>query len=1271
MKRIVFFLCFAFASIAHGQVVVNEVCAANRDVWTDNYGNDSDWFELYNSGAAAVNLEGYFLTDNPDNLAKWEIPAGMTINPGETMLIWASGRDEVIGGDYHADFKLTQMRQESVILSDPTLTILDEFTYTDPNQLGHSRGRLTDGGAVWGVFEDPTPGASNTGGVSAYAPTPEFSLDAGLYAGAQSVSITTEPGFEIRYTLDGTVPDELSTLYTGAITIDATTTIRARSFTTGGDELGSFNATNTYFINETHTFSTYSVSGNLDPWGAGGGGGGGGGWGGGGGVNYVAVEFFSAAGDRIWVLEGEMRPHGNDSWAYDQKGMRLHVHDEYGYANKIDHQMFAVKDRTDFDVIIIKAAGSDNSPSNPNIKAHLRDGWVQTVSHNADLDVDERTYEHCLNYLNGQYWGVYEYRERIDSDFTSYYYNNGGSEVDMLEQWGGVDIEYGSLNDWEDTYDFITNNDMSNQALFDQALTMIDRESFLDYMILNTYFVNSDWLNWNTKWWRGYDADNPMLWRYCLWDMDNVCDLGQNFTGWSSTGWEAPTVCEVAEIFGTGSSWNADVGHSEIYRNLLENEGFFQDYINRYTDLLNGPLHCDALTALLDQFEADMLPEMQRHCDRWGGSVAQWQESVDDIRQFNCNRYDFVYEVIQDCFPELDGPYNVTVQVDGVGELLFSTTSVTDIFEGTYFGGITIELDAIETCGGIFTGWEVISGDAVLADPTAFQQEINLTSDLVIQGTFVPNNEPIDIFFDTEPTTFGGIMVDGTEIAVPGTYTYPAGTQLELTAIESGFEFFNDWEIVEEDNAVGDLENDVTITYNVCEEDSIIADFDVEISEDLYFNVIPDGAGTIDAEGVLLTNFPITEPFAIDQNIDLVATPSSAIYEFVEWQINNHVLNPDNFSDVADFDFIVPDSIVAVFQLVPTFTVDLEMTDPDAGTFTVNGETNEDGSFIIEENGTVTIEVTENEWYEFLYWETSDGIIIDGNDTDALNDFIINGDGTITAVFNYIEHWDITIDVIGSGTVTLNGTELDNLPFIETYIIDDELDLTATPVGEWWVFSHWEIGGQSVTPDNLAEAITVAIQNGDSIVAVFIELENYEITVQVEPREAGTVTFGEGISTTNTWEGTLAGGTPINFTAFENPFFEFVGWRTVSHTPNPDYESKDVSFTFNEEETVVAVFERIEFVHFIPNSFSPDNNGLNEVWMPEFTAVDETSYECIVFNRLGEVVFRTTDPNVGWNGSHEEGDYYVPDGVYQFVITAKSIHEPEVQEIRGHITVLR
>ena len=628
--------------------------------------------------------------------------------------------------------------------------------------------------------------------------------------------------------------------------------------------------------------------------------------------------------------------------------------------------------------------------------------------------------------------------------------------------------------------------------------------------------------------------------------------------------------------------------------------------------------------------------------------------------------------MIQDCFPDLEGPFNVTANVNGVGEILFSTTSVTDTFEGIYFGGLTISLEAIETCGSTFTGWNVISGDAVLADPLAFNQEVNLTSDLVIEATFIPNNAPIDIYFQTDPPLFGGVMVDGVELVLPGTYTYTSASQIELSAIESGFEIFDNWE-VNNNEILGD-DDDAVISINACENDTIIAEFDVFLSEQLTFDVMPVGSGTITAEGSVVPVYPTTEDFAIDLNIDAEATPLNASWQFVEWQLNNHALNPDELSSIVDFDFLLEDTLTAVFEEVPTFSVVIDLSDADAGVITSSGNEYEAGDIIeIIEGGTLNLNVTANEWYEFDYWLTSGGILIDGNDTDALLDFLINGDGTITAVFNYTDHWDISIDVLpaGSGTVNLDGTELAAYPYIEEYIINDNIDLVATPINEWWYFSHWEAAGQIFSPDNLQTAVSASIQSGDAIVAVFIELENYEITVQVEPKNAGVVTFDLGYTTSTEWTGVIQGNVPSGFMALENPFYRFIGWQSSAHSPTPSNEDAQVEFNFNQTDTVVAVFEQVEFSFFIPNTFTPNQDGLNEVWLPVSTAADPEAYHCIIFNRLGEVVFESKDPNQGWDGSHLGRDYYVKDDVYNFIITTKSYHELGNTVKKGHITIVR
>ena len=95
------------------------------------------------------------------------------------------------------------------------------------------------------------------------------------------------------------------------------------------------------------------------------------------------------------------------------------------------------------------------------------------------------------------------------------------------------------------------------------------------------------------------------------------------------------------------------------------------------------------------------------------------------------------------------------------------------------------------------------------------------------------------------------------------------------------------------------------------------------------------------------------------------------------------------------------------------------------------------------------------------------------------------------------------------------------------------------------------------------------------------------------------------------------------------------------------------------------------FTMYIPNSFTPDNDGLNDVWRFEGIDVDEDHFELLIFNRWGEVVHRTTDFNAGWNGNVNNGDYYVPDGVYTYRIETRSRTTQDNKVITGQITIIR
>ncbi|MCA9218540.1 MAG: lamin tail domain-containing protein [Planctomycetales bacterium] len=80
--------------------------SSNDSILRDEDGSSPDWIELYNSGASEADLTGLHLTDNVNNRTKWELPGG-SLQPGESIVVFASGKDRaVVGSPFHTNFKL-------------------------------------------------------------------------------------------------------------------------------------------------------------------------------------------------------------------------------------------------------------------------------------------------------------------------------------------------------------------------------------------------------------------------------------------------------------------------------------------------------------------------------------------------------------------------------------------------------------------------------------------------------------------------------------------------------------------------------------------------------------------------------------------------------------------------------------------------------------------------------------------------------------------------------------------------------------------------------------------------------------------------------------------------------------------------------------------------------------------------------------------------------------------------------------------------------------
>ena len=114
-------------------LVISEFMAVNDETLADEEGKFRDWIEIYNPMDTAVDLEGWYLTDDADedpNLTKWQFPAGVELEPGEFLVLFASGNDRRDPGNpLHTNFKLSDDNGEDLLLVAPDgVTIVDKYS---------------------------------------------------------------------------------------------------------------------------------------------------------------------------------------------------------------------------------------------------------------------------------------------------------------------------------------------------------------------------------------------------------------------------------------------------------------------------------------------------------------------------------------------------------------------------------------------------------------------------------------------------------------------------------------------------------------------------------------------------------------------------------------------------------------------------------------------------------------------------------------------------------------------------------------------------------------------------------------------------------------------------------------------------------------------------------------------------------------------------------------------------------------------------------------
>ncbi len=604
-------------------LLINEFMASNNSGSgiADPQGHYDDWIEIYNYGDTDIDLAGMYLTDDLDNPAAWQFPAGRTaettVPAGGFLVVWADG-DILDTPGLHASFKLSGSGEEIGLFDTDGVKRIDSVIFGSQTA-NISYGRMPDGSENWRFFSNPTPAAANSDAYLGLVADTKFSHKRGFYEEPFMLSITcATPDALIYYTTNGSAPIENGTasasavLYTGPISISATTCIRAAAIKTGW--MPTNIDTQTYLFHASEVIKAMPVislvgdaqTSLYEPDGVMaivGGYYSGGVWQPGGAGTYnnpmqrgrdyerpVSFEWIDTETGATLQEDCGIRIHGSDytrprytrgedwvtcwlnwwpQWNTNKFSFNLWFRSDYG-SSRLEGPFFPFIHVQRFESIVLRAGHNDACIP------FVKDEWARRLFQ--EMGHAQVTGRFANLYINGVYRGYYNPTARGDKEFYQEWYGTD-EEFDVITQAG---VRDGDDTAWNHLLNYANSHTLANMANYKYVADRLDIPAFIDMLILQIYIGNFDWPgnNWDVH--RRRSNDGKLT--FSIWDAEGLAEtweFGSNGESMYKTAFE------------NFPSWTSPTGLnnltwepiSQLYRALKANPEFrqlFADHVHRY-----------------------------------------------------------------------------------------------------------------------------------------------------------------------------------------------------------------------------------------------------------------------------------------------------------------------------------------------------------------------------------------------------------------------------------------------------------------------------------------------------------------------------------------------------------------------------------------------------------------------------------------------------------------------------------------------------------------
>lgn len=598
------------ARTGNRELVISEVAPVNTSASSPG-GVTSDYIELYNASDRTLSLSDYKLSDSKTAERFLSLP-NKSLAPGEYAAVWCT--DEKNAGGITLDLGLKRFG-ETVYLMKKGGAVVDALTYGRLSD-GYCCGRDLRGDGEPVYFDRLTPGKANPERLlSAMLPDPAVSRSSGYVKKGTAIEILSDA--PVYYTLDGSVPTKESTPYAGAVTVNGTTTLRARTIAPGA--VPSEVVTRTYLVEEKHDLPVVCLSTDADglfsekrgilatgsgasaefPYV---------------GANYwqdwerpIHFEYMSADGVPQVAFDGGVQVFGQFSRALEQKSLAIYLRDRYG-PDEICCPFFESGAVNVFSSFVLRNSGQDFS------SAHLRDAFCAMVM-KGQVDVDIMDYRPVAVYINGDYFGLYDLREKINGDYLENHYGIDKHNTDLIK--GNRIVQLGSLDDHTALLDYVKTHDLRDDAVYRRVCEWVDIDNLIEYWMCESFFCNTD--TGNIRFYREKEAGAK--WRWIFFDVD--------WALYPST-YKVNSIQRYLNPKGHGVN---NGFHTTLMVNLMKNPNFRARVLKLHKKHLATTFEKERMLRLFDRMAAEIEPEMHRHTARWKSvSYEKWQRSVKELR---------------------------------------------------------------------------------------------------------------------------------------------------------------------------------------------------------------------------------------------------------------------------------------------------------------------------------------------------------------------------------------------------------------------------------------------------------------------------------------------------------------------------------------------------------------------------------------------------------------------------------------------------------------